>query len=273
MRACYLLGHPVAHSMSAAMQNAAFRCLGLDIEYRFLDVEQAGLASAVRELREVDVLGANVTIPHKVAVVGLMDHLDTFAEAVGAVNTIVNNGGELSGYNTDGPAAVKALQEAYGSLSGTRVILLGAGGAARSVSYALAQYGARLTVLNRDEGKAQQLAGMVGAESGSLGELVHRLRGADILINATPVGMAPNSGASPVDASILHRGLTVLDLIYNPPRTRLLRDAEAAGARAHGGVRMLVYQGAEAFRLWTGRDAPVELMEAEVLEALGGGGP
>jgi shikimate dehydrogenase len=271
MRACYLLGHPVAHSMSAAMQNAAFRCLGLDAEYRLLDVEQVGLVSAVQGLREPEIIGANVTIPHKVAIVGLMDRLDRFAEAVGAVNTVVNEGGALAGYNTDGPAAVKALREVYGPIGGTKVVLLGAGGAARSVSYALAREGAKLAVLNRDEVKARRIAGMVGAESGSLGELGSRLKGAEILVNATPVGMAPDSGVSPVDASVLHRGLTVFDLVYNPPRTRLLRDAEAVGARALGGVGMLVHQGAEAFRLWTGRDAPVEIMEAAVMGALGVG--
>jgi len=273
MRTCYLLGHPVAHSMSAVMQNAAFHALGLDAEYRLLDVEMENLAATVDQLRNPDTLGSNVTIPHKVAVAYLVDRLDQSAGAVGAVNTIVNEGGTLVGYNTDGSAAVRALREVYGPLGGARVVLLGAGGAARSVGYALAREGAGLAILNRDEVKARRLAEVIGAESGGLGELGSRLRKADVLVNATPVGMAPNAGASPVEASMLHRGIIVFDLVYNPPKTRLLSDAEAAEARTLGGIRMLVYQGGEAFRLWTWREAPVELMEAAVLDALGGACP
>jgi shikimate dehydrogenase len=272
----YLLGHPVAHSLSPAMQNAALRALGLDYEYRLMPVPPEDLEKKADELRDLSIAGFNVTIPHKVAVLPLLDELDETASAVGAVNTVVNSGGRLRGYNTDCVAAARALREVYGDLAGCRVVVLGAGGAARAVASGLAPHAEWISVLARDEAKAKALAGEVrgqtGAEirGGDLGGVGELLSSADILVNATPVGMSPNKGESPVEARALHTGLLVFDLVYNPERTRLLRDAEAAGARTLGGLAMLVYQGAEAFRLWTGREAPESLMMRAARDALGG---
>ncbi len=275
MRLLYLLGHPVAHSLSPAMQNAALRALGLDYEYRLLPVPPEGLVEKVAELRDGDVAGFNVTIPHKVVIIPLLDELDETASTVGAVNTVVNRDGRLRGYNTDCLASTRALGGAYGDLAGCRVVVLGAGGAARAVASGLASHAEWIKIIARDEEKAKALAKQIrGTDAeirgGGLGEAPGMIRSADILVNTTPVGMSPNRGESPADASALHPGLLVFDLVYNPERTRLLADAEAAGARALGGLAMLVYQGAEAFRLWTGREAPEALMMRAAREALGG---
>jgi len=258
--------------MSGVMHNAAFRHLGLDMEYSLRSVAPGDLGRFVRgELTRGDVAGANVTVPHKVAVMGLLDELEREAEKIGAVNTVVNRGGRLRGFNTDGVGAERALREAYGPLGGARVVLLGAGGAARALAYYLSREAESLVILNRDPLKARLLAERTGGVAevtwGGLGQM--DLRGADVLVNSTPVGMSPGTYESPVEPRQLHGGLLVFDLVYNPVETRLLRDAEEAGARTLSGVSMLVYQGAEAFRLWTGREAPVEVMRNAVIAELG----
>ncbi len=276
MKLLYLIGQPIAHSLSPAVQNAALRALGLDYEYRLMSVQPRDLEKGVDELRDLSVAGFNVTIPHKVAVLPLLDELDETASAIGAVNTVVNDGGLLKGYNTDCLASVKALKEAYGDLAGCRAVILGAGGAARAVASGLAEHAKWVMVLARDEAKAESLAEELrwrtGAEvhGGGMVEAGKILSSADILINATPVGMSPNKDLSPIDVGALHSKLLVFDLIYNPEKTRLLLDAESLGAHIIGGLTMLVYQGAEAFKLWTGRDAPESLMIEAAREALGG---
>jgi shikimate dehydrogenase len=276
MKQLYLLGHPVAHSLSPAIQNVALRALNLDYEYHLMPVSPEELGRRVDELRDPSVVGFNVTIPHKVAVMPLLDKLDNSASTVGAVNTVVNHGGLLVGHNTDSVASTHVLQETYGDLAGCRVVILGAGGAARAVASGLAPHAEKITILARDESKAKSLVEHMRAKNqskiqdGSFGEVTEIIHSADVLVNATPVGMHPNIDASPVEAHALHAGLLVFDLIYNPERTRLLMDAEATGARAVGGLKMLVYQGAEAFRLWTGREAPEKLMMGAARAALGG---
>jgi shikimate dehydrogenase len=272
LKRCYLIGHPVEHSMSGVMHNAAFINMGLEMEYILVPVLPGNLRRFIRnDISQEDVAGANVTIPHKVAVMSLLDEVEGEAKEIGAVNTIVNEGGYLKGYNTDGAGAAKALREAYGPLEGARVVLLGAGGAARALVYYLAREAESLVILNRDPLKAKLIADRAQGRGarvrwGGLDQI--DVRDADILVNSTPVGMFPNSGASPVDPRCLHGGLLVFDLVYNPVKTRLLEDAERAGARTLSGVSMLVYQGAEAFKLWTGLGAPVEVMREAVLAEL-----
>ncbi len=266
MRRLYLVGYPVAHSVSPQMQGAAIAAMGLDWVYEAMSVPPERLSEAVASMREASVVGFNVTIPHKVEALPLLDGVDASVEAVGAVNTVVNDGGRLVGYNTDSGAAVRALREAYGDLGGCRVVVLGAGGAARAVATGLAPLARWIRVIARDAAKARALAREVGERHGvdALGsgfeDAGRRVSCADILVNATPVGMAPGVGGTPVDARILHPRLLVFDLVYRPERTRLLADAEAAGAATLGGLNMLVYQGAEALRLWTGRSPPEEAM-------------
>ena len=276
MRQLYLLGYPVAHSLSPVMQNAALGALGLDYEYSLMLVPPEGLGKCVGELRDTSVAGFNVTIPHKVAVIPLLDELDETASTVGAVNTVVNRGGCLVGYNTDCVASTRVLREAYDDLTGCRVVIIGAGGAARAVASGLAPHAERINILARNDAKARSLAKQVRGLSpseirgGDLVEAAKIIQSADILVNTTPVGMHPNDDASPIHACALHGGLLIFDLVYNPERTRLLRDAKATGARVVGGLQMLVYQGAEAFRLWTGIVAPEALMLEAARAALGG---
>ena len=276
MKLCYLIGYPIEHSMSPTMHNAAFRHIGLKYEYQTRAVEPGHLEEFIEgSLRSPSVRGANVTIPHKVAMVRLMDRLDKTAKSIGAVNTVVNDRRTLTGYNTDGLGAVRALEEAVGDLRGLKVVLLGAGGAARAVSHSLVGLVSDLTILNRDEGKAtelkesvQRLGGTL-VKSACLGDLASIISSTNILINATPVGMEPHTEATPLNPKLLHADLLVFDLIYNPPQTRLLADAEAVGAKTLSGIKMLVYQGAEAFRLWTGVEPPEALMMSVVKQRLG----
>jgi len=279
---CYLIGYPVGHSMSAVMHNAAFRELGLDFRYKLRSVKPEALGHFVSSImRRPDVRGASVTIPHKVSVMAHLDEVDVVARRIGAVNTIVNEDGWLKGYNTDSTGALRSLEDAFGDLRGAKVVILGAGGAARAISYQLAALVEELVILNRTLERAENLANSliefpecrseVSAHSLTSESLERSLERADIVINATSVGMKPNTDASPIDSGLLRPDLLVLDIVYNPPMTKLLREAEAAGASTLTGIGMLVYQGAAAFKLWTGRNAPVETMMRSVEEALGVG--
>jgi shikimate dehydrogenase len=278
---CYLIGYPVGHSMSAMMQNAAFRETGLDFNYELLEVKPKELEKTVTgKLTGTQVRGANVTIPHKVAIMQYLDEIDFEASRIGAVNVVVNDEGTLKGYNTDGGAALRTLAEAYGSLSDARIVVLGAGGAAKAISYKLAENASELMILNRTLEHAVTLSHYlsslpecradVKADSLQYESLRNALRGADILVNTTPVGMHPKIESSPVEPSLLKPDLLVLDAVYNPLKTKLLQDAEEAGARVLTGVNMLVYQGTATFELWTGRKAPETVMMRAVMEALQG---
>jgi shikimate dehydrogenase len=282
MRLCYLIGYPLGHSVSALIHNAAFEELGLDYRYELLPVKPEDLGSIVSStLRLPEVKGTNVTIPHKVAVMEHLDWIDREASRIGAVNTIVNDDGRLMGYNTDGRGALRALNEAYGSLKGANVVILGAGGAARAIGYQVSISASKLTILNRTLERAVSLSRYLSnlpecrasfsASTLNEDDLKTALRDADILVNATPVGMLPNVDETPVDGELLRPELFVFDSVYNPLKTRLLREAEERGAKTLSGADMLVYQGAAAFRLWTGREAPEKLMRQSILERLRGG--
>lgn len=277
MRRLYLLGYPVAHSISPQMQGAAIEALGLDYRYEAMSVPPESLAKIVEELRDDSVAGFNVTIPHKVTILPLLNTIDASASSVGAVNTVINDNGQLRGYNTDSVAAVRALGEVYGDLDGCRAVILGAGGAARAVACGLATKAKWIRILARDAARAETLASRIGERhrvdvlGASLENIPSSIASADILVNATPVGMSPDVGRSPVDTHHLHPSLLVFDLVYSPERTRLLLDAAAAGARTLGGLTMLVYQGAEALRLWSGRRVPEDVMMRAARCALGGG--
>ncbi len=279
-RICGLIGDPVTHSVSPVMHNAAFDFLGLDYIYLPFAVTKDRLARAVDGVRGMNIRGLNVTIPHKVAVIPFLDGLEPLAERIGAVNTIVNDEGVLTGHNTDAAGFLKALLENAIEPGDKQVVLLGAGGAARAIAFALAEKGARLTILNRKQELdwAVELAGSVSSFSGrkvkalELNEpnLKAALVPADVVVNATSVGMSPNDGQSPVFRELLRPGLVVFDIVYSPVKTRLLSEAEQAGAVTVNGLDMLVWQGALAFELWTGAKAPVKVMRDEVVRALGG---
>ena len=267
---CGLIGDPVEHSISPAIHNAAFKKSGLDYIYLPFRVTSENLPGAITALRSLDLRGLNVTIPHKVAVMPLLDEIDAVAKNIGAVNTIVNNNGHLTGYNTDAAGFLKSLVKRDIDPSGKKVVILGAGGVARAISFALTEQKAEIEILNRSGSPepAEKLAANLSKHSKSkihaaeLSEpnLKQALKQADILINATSVGMSPNTDNSLVPPELLKPDMVVYDVVYNPQKTRLLADAEKAGAVVIGGLDMLIWQGALAFELWTGVEAPLDTM-------------
>ena len=273
-----LIGHPVAHSLSGAMQQAAFDSLGIDATYELWDRAPMALADAVAELRSDDFLGANVTIPHKERVVPMVDRLTEEAHVTGAVNTITREGKRLIGHNTDVPGFKVALDRLVGKQKMPRqAVVLGAGGGARAVVYGLITEGfQRIVVFNRHLHRAEGLVKHFGRSAAHMelrampwhdSIIESELAKTRVLVNATSIGLT--SDDSPIPAEALHPDLLVLDLIY--AKTRLLRDAAAAGATVADGELMLLHQGAAAFTLWTGQPAPLELMQAKLAEARAGG--
>ncbi len=253
---CAVVLHPAGHTRSPAMHNAAFRALGLDAVYLAFDVPPEDLPDAVGGARALGLRQLAISIPHKEAVLPLVDEVDETARAIGAANTVTRVGDRLVAANTDWLGAVRAL-EREGPLDGCEAVVLGAGGTARAVTFGLLRRGARVTVLNRTLERARELVAALGAErAGTLDELGGVAH--DVLVNATRVGLRED--ASPVAARHLREGSRVLDAVYDPAETRLLREARAAGARPIGGKWMLVEQAAEQLQLWSGKPAPVELM-------------
>ncbi len=273
---CGVIGDPVAHSVSPAMHNAAFKALNLDYVYVPFRVSRSELPQAVAGMRAFNLRGLNVTVPHKEAVLPLLDELDPLAEKIGAVNAIVNTKGVLKGYNTDAGGFLDALQQHGVKLADRSLVVLGAGGASRAICFALAGKVASITLLNRTTIRAESLAKDVSLATGQAieaGQLDHSglsqaLLTTNVLVNTTSLGMSPDVRETPVPAGLLHPGLTVVDIVYNPVRTRLLLEAEKAGAATVDGLDMLVYQGARAFKLWTGRQAPHDIMRKAANEAL-----
>ncbi len=262
-----VVGSPVGHSLSPLIHNAALGALELD--YRYLAFEAETLAEFLPLASELRVSGLSVTLPHKERVLPYLDTVDETARRVGAVNTVVKTWNRLQGYNTDVEAAVTPLRARL-DLKGARVAVMGAGGAARALVYGLQREGARVTVFNRTAARSRALARDLGARSLPWSRL--RRFSCDLLVNATPVGMAPQVERAPVPASWIAAPL-VYDLIYNPPETLLLRQARRKGCAVIEGVEMFVAQGAAQFRLFTGREAPVDLMRAALLRALARPGP
>ena len=265
----YLLGYPVGHSVSPVMHNTAFKAHGLPHRYTLLETPPENLAETVQFLRNEDFGGANVTIPHKINIIKYLDGLAESAEKIGAVNTIENRNGELIGHNTDALGGYRALREAYGETIDARVILIGAGGAARALAQVLAPNVADLIIMNRTVENAEKLArklpGNTVATSLSQQEII---KSADIIINATPAGMTPNTEETPIDPQYINPGQLVYDIVYNPTNTKLLRDADKVGARTLGGLWMLVYQGVEAYRIWTGIEPDANTMYEAALRVL-----
>jgi len=263
-----LIGSPVEHSLSPPMHEAAYEALGLDARYVTLEPEPDRLGAALSGADALGVAGLNVTVPFKQDVLAHVDPSPT-AEAVGAVNTIDFGSETPAGYNTDVDGVTRALHHHDVAIDGASAVVVGAGGAGRGAAYALADAGADVHVANRTVEHAEQLAadfvelGVTGAGLDTLSETVPD---ADLLVNATSVGMEED--ATPVPADLLHDGLAVLDAVYAPLSTRLLRDAEAAGATTVDGAWMLLFQGVEAFERWTGEPAPVEAMDDALRRAL-----
>ena len=275
-RVCGVIGDPIEHTLSPTIQNAAFNALNLDYTFLAFKVTPTQVGNAIAGMRALGILGLNVTMPHKEAVINHLDQIDETAKFLNAVNTIHNKDGKLLGFNTDGIGALKALKENGANPQGKRVLLLGSGGAARAIAYSLAQEADELVVLNRTVDEAKDLASLlkrtfnkkVVANLLSASVIQDKLCDSDILINATSVGMKPNFGQSLIAPEWLKPDLTVMDIVYNPVETKLAIDAKSKGAKVVSGVEMLIYQGAASFEIWTGIPAPVEVMRKAALECL-----
>lgn len=276
-RLCALIGNPVGHSLSPAIHNRAFAELGLDYVYLAFRVEDvAGALAGMRALENFR--GMSVTIPHKVSILRHLDEVAEVDRGIGSVNTVVNDGGKLKGFGSDGPGALRALADAGVRVRGKQVTILGSGGAARAIAFSLAaRAGPRaihllgvvepeLTALRRDLARTgvEVTSALLDARA-----LEERLAASQVLIHCTPVGMHPGIGKSLVPKSLLHPGLAVMDIVYNPLKTRLLADAEARGLKTVSGVEMFVNQAVIQFELWTGKKAPRAVMHEVVLQHLG----
>ena len=258
-----VIGDPVSHSLSPVMHNRAFTHIGHNGVY--VPFRVTNIRDAVTGIRALDIKGVSVTIPHKVSVMAHIDEVDVEAGRIGAVNTIVNRNGRLIGYNSDCLGAVKALTEET-AVQGRTVVIIGAGGAARAIGFGILQAGGKVVILNRSADKGKALADDLGAEFEPL-SACRRIAG-QILINTTPVGMFPHAEQMPLDAELLTPELTVMDIIYNPLKTRLVREAEKSGCKTIGGLSMFVKQGAFQFELWTGEKAPLDVMTTAVEKSL-----
>ena len=255
--------------------NAAFNALEMDYVYTAFDVNPDDLEKAINGAQALNIKGFNVTIPHKIEVMEYLSEIDEVARLIGAVNTIDFK--DLKGYNTDGIGAIKAIEEVT-SVKNKNVVMAGAGGASRAISFYLAKYGAdNLTILNRNVERADSLgrdvldSGLINnVKSDSISKINDYLTDADILINTTPVGMHPNVDVDPISSSdMMHEDLAVFDAVYNPNETVLIKEAIKAGAKPVYGIKMLLYQGAESFEIWTGRKAPIDVMQDALTKTLG----
>ncbi|MGL4669575.1 MAG: shikimate dehydrogenase [Methanobacteriaceae archaeon] len=288
-----LIGNPVEHSISHIMHNAAFEYLGLDNIYTLFHVSRNDLASVISGAKGLGFLGFNVTIPYKTDIINYLDDLDNLAKVIGAVNTIKfdnsENGGIISkGFNTDGIGDLRAINE-ISSVKGKKILILGAGGASRAVAFQLAISGAEtISILNRTEKNANDLVNdikiglnnsnfksvefngsIANFYSGNLDNIKNEIKDTDILINTSSVGMYPNVNQKPlVTNDLMHCDLIVHDLIYNPLETTLLKEANIAGATTISGLKMLLYQGVESFKIWTDINPPVKVMEGAILDAI-----
>ncbi len=277
---CAVIGDPIEHSLSPVIQNAAFEHLGLDYVYVAFTVKKEALQNAILGMRGLGIYGLNVTMPHKIDVIRFLDQLDETARNFGSVNTILNRDGKLTGYTTDGTGLMNALRSNEVDPSNKKIVVLGAGGASRSVSSTLAKAARELVILNRTRERAESLIRDLADLSSNKANLraenlcdesiEKELKNADILVNASSVGMHPNEAETPVRPNFLAPHLVVFDLVYEPLETRLLRDARKAGAKTIDGLAMLVHQGAASFEIWTGKKAPIEVMIKAAQEKLKG---
>lgn len=272
-----VIGDPIEHSLSPAMHNAVFKKLGLNCAYAAFRVAPENLGSAVKGMKVMNFGGANVTIPHKVNVINFLDELSEEARIIGAVNTI-KFGEKLVGYNTDGYGALKALVNNDANPENKKILILGSGGAARAIAVTLALKGnvASLTILGVIEEELKKLVDDInkGTKIRATGKIMseetkrEEISNCDILIHCTPIGMHPKKDETLATKNMLRKGLVVMDIVYNPLETKLLKEAKKAGAKTVGGIEMFVNQGAESERIWLGIDAPVELMRKAVLKEL-----
>jgi shikimate dehydrogenase len=258
-----VMGYPLGHSLSPAMHNAAFLARNLNAVY--LAFETKDTPGCVRAMKAFGMKGMSVTLPHKSAVIPMLDKMDALAEKIGAVNTIVNEEGLLAGYNTDAKAALHALERKV-ELPGKTCLIIGAGGAARAIGFILKEHDACIAISNRSHERGKDLASRLGCPFVPLNK-AEEIQ-ADVLVQTTPVGMYPGHDESIISENGLRKGMVVMDIIYNPAETRMLKVARDKGCLTVSGLDMFILQGAEQFRLWTGLEAPIEDMSVAVNKTL-----
>ena len=275
-KVCGVIGDPIEHTLSPIMQNAAFDFLKIEYVFLAFKVQITEVEKAMDGMRALNIHGLNVTMPHKNAVVKYLDQIDPTAKTIASVNTILNKNGKLFGFNTDGVGALNALEQNGVKPKGKKVLLLGAGGAAKAIAYTLSQEADEIVILNRTPKPAIDLADLlkqkfnkkISGNALSSTSIKENLADTDILINATSVGMKPNGDQTLVEPKWLKSNLAVMDIIYNPVETELGKYAKSAGAKVVSGVEMLIYQGAASFEIWTACKAPVEVMRKAALNHL-----
>jgi len=263
-----VIGNPVRHSLSPMIHNGAFRRLGWNAVYLAFEVKN--IEEALRGMRGLGVRGVSVTIPFKTEVLPFLDKIEGLAKKVGAVNTIINRRGRLIGYNTDCEGALEALEEKM-DLRGKRVVLLGAGGAARAIGFGLKERGVPLIVVNRSKERGWALSKELRCNYLPISSLARMKEGeleADILINATSLGMYPRDGETPIPKKFLKKGMVVMDIVYEPLQTRLLREAKEKGCVTVDGLEMLIRQGMAQFEIWTGRRLKIGEIRKDLRRAL-----
>lgn len=270
-----VIGDPIAHSMSPAMHNDLFQANGIDAHYHPLHVKRENLGDAIKGLKAIGVAGFNVTVPHKEAIMEHLDELDPLAKSIGAVNTVVNMDGKFIGYNTDGSGYVRGLSEDLPSLQDKKVLVIGAGGAARAIYFTLAKEGvAALDICNRTVSKGELIANecpfSVQSNAFGISEAEENLGLYDLVIQTTPSGMEPALLEMPLSIHNLKAGAFASDIIYNPLETRFLLESKRNGANTQNGLNMFVFQGALAFEKWTGIFPDTQRMRQIVLSQLGG---
>ena len=265
---CLIIGDPVNHSLSPVMHNTAYKKLGIDDQFVFLaqKIKPVNLKSAVQAVKVLNIRGLTCTIPHKTAVIPFLDQLDPLAQKIGAVNTVVNNNGKLTGYNTDCFGAITALEKAI-NLKHKKVAVLGAGGASRAVVFGLISKNAQVTIFNRTLKKAKTLSELAGCQHQSLKNLP-LIKDMDIIINTTSVGMSSDNHHSLVPKNLIQPHHLVFDIVYSPCQTQLLKDALVKKAKIINGLDMLLYQGIAQFELYTNRKAPVKTMRQALIKHL-----
>jgi len=262
---CGVIGNPIEHSLSPLIHNAGYQKLGLNFIY--LAFRAKDLKSAIKGIKALDIRGVSITLPHKIMVMSLLDKIEKKALEIGAVNTVLNENGKLIGFNTDGDGAIRALEEKI-SIKNKKIFLVGAGGAGRAIAFGLGKRVIKTLIIDKIVRRAELLAkNLKNSDFGGITRLPE-ISKFDILINATPIGMMPNTKESPIPKKYLHKNLVVFDAVYNPKETKLLLDAKEKGCQIVFGYKMFLYQAAKQFELFTGFKAPIKVMEKTLIGAL-----
>ena len=269
-RLCCIFGNPVKHSLSPVMQNAAFRSCSIDVVYLAFEVND--IKDAVSAMRSLNIIGASVTIPFKREIMKFLDHIDPLADMIGSVNTLKNNNNRIVGYNTDGQGALSSLIEKGIPVRDSKILILGNGGSARAIAFTLLKEDAKIIIAGRNAERVSALVDDLKRGSANVGSLLIKdisldfMKGIDVIINTTPIGMTPKEDYSPLDEKLILKDHTIFDIVYSPNTTKLLQIGKSKGCKIIHGIDMLIYQGVKQYEIWTGQRAPFDVMKKSIEE-------